>query len=239
MDWIKPDWPAPNNVHAATTLRTGGLSQGGFSSLNLALHVNDDVAIVNNNRQNITKALDLPSQPAWIEQVHGSHVVKADNRRVQIADASYTDQANSVCAILTADCLPVLLCNTDGSKVAAIHAGWRGLLAGIIGKTVKKMDANNIVAWLGPAIGAEQFEVGVDVYSAFTHQPLNYLPAFKQHKHNKFLLDIYQLATIELHALGITQIAGGNFCTVTDKQRFYSYRRDGETGRIATFIWRD
>ena len=240
MNWIKPDWPAAKNIHAAVTLRTGGLSKGAFSSLNPALHVNDKPENVVANRKTISDMLNLPSAPVWLEQVHGNRVIKANqSTQLQQADASYIEQAGLVCAVMTADCLPVLLATSGGDKIAAIHAGWRGLLAGIIRHTVNALDATNIIAWLGPAIGPDCFEVGSEVRNAFVKQSADFAGGFKQINQNKYLADIYQLATIELATMGVTQVYGGGFCTVTDKERFYSYRRDGETGRMATLIWRD
>ena len=240
MNWIKPDWPAAKNIHAAVTLRTGGLSKGAFSSLNPALHVNDKPDNVIRNRQIISEMLNLPAAPVWLEQVHGNRAIKADQlTRVEQADASYSEQAGVVCAVMTADCLPILLATSKGDKIAAIHAGWRGLLAGVIRQTVNALDATNIIAWLGPAIGPDRFEVGSEVKNAFVEQSANFAAGFKQINQNKYLADIYRLATIELATLGVTQVYGGGFCTVTDKERFYSYRRDGETGRMATLIWRD
>ena len=240
MNWIKPDWPAAKNIHAAVTLRTGGLSKGTFSSLNPALHVNDKIENVRANRKAIKEMLNLPGAPVWLEQVHGNRVIKAGQvTQVEQADASYSEQAGVVCAVMTADCLPVLLATTEGDKIAAIHAGWRGLLAGVIRHTVNALDATNIIAWLGPAIGPDCFEVGSEVKNAFVEQSANFSDGFKQINQNKYLADIYRLATIELSSMGVTQVYGGGFCTVTDKQRFYSYRRDGETGRMATLIWRD
>jgi YfiH family protein len=240
MNWIKPDWPAAKNIHAAVTLRSGGLSKGAFSSLNPALHVNDKPENVLANRKTISDMLNLPGAPVWLEQVHGSRVIKADqSTQLQQADASYSEQAGVVCAVMTADCLPILLATSEGDKIAAIHAGWRGLLAGVIRQTVNDLDATNIIAWLGPAIGPDCFEVGSEVKTAFVKQSANYAAGFKQKNQNKYLADIYQLATIELATMGVTQVYGGDFCTVTDNERFYSYRRDGKTGRMATLIWRD
>lgn len=240
MIWIKPDWPAASNIYAASTLRTGGVSQGAFDSLNLALHVNDEPDRVYQNRKIIEQMLNLPADPKWLEQVHGSRVVNADQHtHVEQADASYTDQADTVCAVLTADCLPVLLANTDGTKIAAIHAGWRGLLAGVIANAVKAFETASIIAWLGPAIGPDCFEVGNEVRDVFVAKSTKFSCAFNKINAEKYLADIYQLATIELAMLGITAVYGGDFCTVTDSERFYSYRRDGETGRMATLIWRD
>jgi YfiH family protein len=240
MTWIKPDWPVADNVHSAVTLRMGGLSQGAFQSLNPALHVNDDLETVLHNRKAISQMLNLPAEPVWLEQIHSDRVIKAGQGiKLEKADASYTDQAGVVSVVMTADCLPVLLASRDGTKIAAIHAGWRGLLAGIISNTAAKFKAVDTMAWLGPAIGPDCFEVGSEVKSSFVSKSVEFSCAFKQISEQKCLADIYQLATIELAMLGITQVYGGGFCTVTDRQRFYSYRRDGETGRMATLIWRD
>ncbi len=240
MNWIKPDWPAAKNIHAAVTLRTGGSSSGMYKSLNLATHVNDEPEIVHHNRQIISQMLNLPAEPFWLQQVHGNHVIKAGNyTKTQPADASYSNKAATVCVVLTADCLPILLASSDGSQIAAIHAGWRGLLAGVIRNTVKALETTHLIAWLGPAIGPDCFEVGAEVKDEFINKSLEYAPAFSHKQSHKYLLDIYRLAIIELATLGITQVYGGNYCTVTDKQKFYSYRRDGETGRMATLIWRD
>ena len=238
--WIKPDWPVAGNIHAAVTLRSGGLSQGAFSSLNPALHVNDRDETVQGNRKIISDMLNLPAAPVWLEQIHSDKVVKADQLTQQVqADASYTDRENTVCAVLTADCLPVLLASKDGSRVAAIHAGWRGLLAGIIANTVAALETTELIAWLGPAIGPDCFEVGAEVRDLFVNKSSAFATGFKQKQQDKYLADIYQLAKIELTSIGVTQVYGGDFCTVTDNNRFYSYRRDGETGRMATLIWRD
>ncbi|MCK5888490.1 MAG: peptidoglycan editing factor PgeF [Methylococcales bacterium] len=240
MTWIKPDWPIPENINAASTLRLGGVSRHPFDSFNLALHVNDAVEDVMQNRQHLVDMLGLPSDPIWMEQIHSNNVIKAEiGRGIQQADACYTDEAGKVCSIMTADCLPVLLADINGDKVAAIHAGWRGLASGIISNTSHKMQSNDIIAWLGPAIGPHCFEVGNEVRQVFIDKSVKYASAFEQTEQYKYLADIYQLATIELNSLGINQIYGGDFCTMTEKERFYSYRRDGETGRMATLIWRD
>lgn len=240
MSWINPDWPVADNIHSAVTKRSGGLSQGAFSSLNLAGHVNDDIEQVQGNRQILKKKLHLPTEPVWLQQVHSNKTIKAELSLNQPeVDASYTDQPNIVCAVLTADCLPVLLASKNGDKIAAIHAGWRGLLAGIISNTVNALETTEIIAWLGPAIGPDCFETGSEVKDAFVNKSKQFSSAFTQTKQDKYLADIYQLARIELAELGVTAVYGGNYCTVTDEQRFYSYRRDGETGRMATLIWRD
>lgn len=238
--WLTPDWPAPSNVHAATTQRTGGVSSGTFNSLNLAAHVGDETSDVLANRKRIETWLKLPSQPLWLEQVHGNRVVHAQAfAQPPRADASYTDQAGTVLAVLTADCLPLLACSTDGLQVAAIHAGWRGLLAGVISNTLSIFPKQETLVWLGPAIGADCFEVGPEVRSAFVDKSAEFTSAFKAHDHGKWLADIYRLASIELASLGISQVFGGDFCTVTEQRRFFSYRRDQQTGRMATLIWRD
>lgn len=241
MNWIKPDWPLPPHVHAATTLRSGGVSIGGYASLNPASHVDDKPEHVMTNRQIIRDMLDLPTEPVWLQQVHGVQVVKADQVvGVPEADASFTDQANTVCAVMTADCLPVLFCGDNGKVIAAAHAGWRGLQAGIIKQTLSAMHCEQVSIWLGPAIGPDNFEVGDEVLHAFVAQTPEAEQAFKAHSPGKWLANIYQLARLQLKELGIDQIFGGEYCTVADPQRFYSYRRDGAaTGRMASLIWRE
>lgn len=260
--WLVPDWPAPVNIHAATTLRTGGVSRGAYSSLNPANHVSDDNDRVKKNRKIIKEMLDLPAEPVWLEQIHSNRAVKATNPPspplqkggrgdLQQADASYTDESGVVCAVLTADCLPLLVCSNDGAKVAAIHAGWRGLLAGVISNTIAAMQipsnpllykgraGKGLLVWLGPAIGPDCFEVGDEVRDAFLQKSAAFNNAFKEQNSGKWLADIYQLARVELAALGIADVYGGTNCTVTEHERFYSYRRDNQTGRMATLIWRE
>ncbi len=275
--WLVPDWPAPANIHAATTLRSGGVSCGAYSSLNPALHVGDDINNVKQNRQLIKQWLDLPGEPVWLDQVHSNRAVQAiTNAPLAQADAAYTAESGVVCAVMTADCLPLLVCAADGSQVAAIHAGWRGLLAGVIGNTLTAMkipppppfakgrdsrlrnndlsSPNNMgreapplckrgargdfLVWLGPAIGPDCFEVGAEVKDAFVDKSAAFGAAFKPQSNGKWLADIYQLARIDLAMAGIAKIYGGGFCTVTEHERFYSYRRDQQTGRMATLIWR-
>ncbi|MDD2738246.1 MAG: peptidoglycan editing factor PgeF [Methylomonas lenta] len=241
MNWIKPDWPLPAHVHAAVTLRNGGVSSGSYASLNPASHVNDQPAHVQANRDIIKQMLQLPAEPVWLQQVHGVQVVKADQvQGLPEADASFSDQTGTVCAVLTADCLPVLFCGDDGAVIAAAHAGWRGLQAGVIEQTLLAMRCRDVSIWLGPAIGPDNFEVGDDVRDAFIADNSKTQAAFKTHGPGKWLADIYQLAKLQLSELGIEQIYGGGYCTVADEQRFYSYRRDGAaTGRMASLIWRD
>ena len=238
--WLVPDWPAPANIHAATTLRTGGVSLGTFSSLNPATHVSDDNERVRQNRQIIRAMLDLPAEPVWLEQIHSNRAVKAVKTvLLEQADASYSNESGVVCAVMTADCLPLLVCSTDGAQIAAIHAGWRGLLAGVITNTVVAMQQQDLLVWLGPAIGPGCFEVGPEVREAFLEKSVTFNDAFKRQSNGKWLADIYQLARIELAALGIVNVYGGTHCTFTEQERFYSYRRESQTGRMATLIWRE
>jgi polyphenol oxidase len=233
-----PEWPAPKNIHAVTTLRTGGVSAGVYTSFNLATHVGDDIDVVMQNRNLLKQRLGLPVEPVWLQQIHSDIVVDAAQTKSLVqADASYSHAANVVCCVMTADCLPVLVCSQNGTSVAAIHAGWRGLAAGIITKTINMLACEQPLVWLGPAIGAECFEVGIDVFDAFIANSSEFASAFKPHD-GRYLADIYQLARIELAALGIHQVYGGGLCTMTD-ERFYSYRRDKDTGRMATLIWRE
>ncbi|HGN1706826.1 TPA: purine nucleoside phosphorylase YfiH [Providencia rettgeri] len=237
---IFPDWPQPKNVASCSTTRAGGVSLPPFNSLNLGDHVGDDPNAVSENRQYLEKLAQLPQQPVWLEQVHGTHVLHLDGNEVlnKQADAVYSDQVGQVCAIMTADCLPVLFCNKAGTEVAAAHAGWRGLCHGVLENTISQFisPANEIMAWLGPAIGAEKFEVGGEVKDAFVNQSSDLASAFIPYN-NKYLADIYLLARKKLQAAGIFSIYGGDFCTVTDANRFFSYRREGKTGRMASLIW--
>jgi hypothetical protein len=238
--WLTPDWPAPANIHAATTLRTGGVSCGAYASLNPAMHVGDDAELVKQNRRLIKELLVLPSDPVWLEQIHSNRAVLAvTTESLQQADASYTAESGLVCVVMTADCLPLLVCAANGSEVAAIHAGWRGLLAGVVGNTLTAMQNSDFLVWLGPAIGPDCFEVGAEVRDAFLEKSVAFITAFKQQNNGKWLADIYQLARIDLAMLGIDKVYGGGFCTVTEYERFYSYRRDKQTGRMATLIWRE
>lgn len=233
----------PDNVHAVTTLRSGGFSQGEYDSFNLATHVNDDLQAVIKNRAKLTADLQLPAEPVWLDQSHSSKVISTDSQSLDVgipqADASISREKGVVCAVLTADCLPVFFCNNAGTEVAVAHAGWRGLHAGIISNTVNAMKspANDILISLGPAIGPQSFEVGTDVFNAFVEKNAANEKAFTATTATHYLCDIYQLARIELQALGVAQIAGGDFCTYAENARFYSFRREQVTGRIAHLIW--
>lgn len=240
IECVYPDWPAAENIKAFTTTRLSGYSQGAYEGLNLANHVKDSVSDVEKNRQLLVEQLALPAEPVWLEQVHGVNVVDSVNlTQPLVADASCCDQPGIVCAVLTADCLPVLICNRQGTKVAAAHAGWRGLQAGIIEATIKAMQEppENLLVWLGPAIGPQAFEVGEEVRQVFLHDMPETGTAFTASRQGHYLADIYQIAKIRLNKMNIHSVSGGEFCTYTDKQHFYSYRRDGNTGRMATLIW--
>ena len=237
---IYPDWPAPENVLAATSTRKGGVSSAPFQELNLADHVGDDPVSVVDNRIALREKLELPAEPIWLHQEHGAVVIDAAHRdSPSEADASTSSTASVVCAVLTADCLPVLFCNQQGDEVAAAHAGWRGLAAGVLEATVNTMksDPDTLLAWLGPAIGPEVFEVGAEVRSAFVDQHPQAAEAFRRQKNGQWLANLYQLARICLQSVGVSAVYGGSFCTFTERNQFYSYRREGTTGRMASLIW--
>ncbi len=238
-NFLIPDWPAPNGVHAAMSLRLNGVSTDNYASLNLAQHVDDNPIAVLQNRQSLSTSLQLPSTPIWLQQTHSNLAISADNHANNCADASFTSQKNVVCAILTADCLPIILCSSEGETIAAIHAGWRGLLAGIIPNTVNSMPHKPTLAWLGIAIGACCFEVGVEVMNQFIAKNPAFSTAFKTSKQpNKYFADLYQIARIELSTANVHAVYGGNDCTVCNPKHFYSYRREPQTGRMATLIWK-
>jgi YfiH family protein len=237
---IVPDWPAPHRVKALQTTRSGGVSAAPYDSLNLGGHVGDSPLCVAHNRQ-LLSAL-LPSEPVWLKQVHGVEVVNADAAScLPQGDACIATHHGAVCVVMTADCLPVLLCNDSGSVVGAAHAGWRGLCEGVIERTVQAMNVppQTLMAWLGPAIGPAAFEVGAEVREAFLAKQPQAAEAFTPvpGAGNKYLADIYLLARQRMQALGILRIHGGGLCTHAERERFFSYRRDGATGRMATFIW--
>ncbi len=247
-NFLIPDWPAPAQVKSAIILRSGGCSRAPFESNNLALHVEDNASDVQKNRDGLVDSLALPAQPLWLNQCHGTDLVYVPQAsQAASADGSYSDTANTVCAILTADCLPVLFCNQSGSQVAAAHAGWRGLCGGILRKTVAtfKHSPDQVMAYLGPAIGPQVFEVGAEVLQAFLHSAQNaqhnqaVIAAFKavDGSADKYLADLYALARAELAASGVIEIYGGNYCSYSDSERFYSFRREPKTGRNASLVW--
>ena len=256
--WIIPNWPAPARVRCLFTTRHGGVSQGAYASLNLGDHVGDDAQAVAENRARL--AAQLPASPKWLQQVHGTTVLDAsalsDSVQAPEADALLARQAGKVCAVLTADCLPVLLCDKSATVVAAVHAGWRGLQAGVLEQTIAAMacPGDQIMAYLGPAIGPEAFEVGDEVRDAFIAANRDATVAFKalssaenrplaahalenEGNSGKWLANIYLLARQRLARLGVDAVYGGDYCTVREAERFFSYRRDGVTGRMAALIW--
>lgn len=246
---ITPDWPAPANVRSYISSRAGGVSASPYTSNNLGLHVGDDPESVAKNRAQLGDKLGLVQTPQWLEQVHGVKVVNAKNDSVvRTADGSYSDQPGQVCLVMTADCLPILLCDKQGTQVAALHCGWRSLAKGICARGLQKFTAKpgDILAYLGPAISQPHFEVGVDVLEAFfkaarsqEHAEQIATAFISAQRPLHFYADIYALARAELNALGVTAIYGGGYCTYADEAHFYSFRRDKVTGRMASLIWRE
>ena len=246
---LTPRWPAPPNVQAAFTLRGGGVSTPPFDALNVAAHVGDEVQAVMENRRLIRGALPLPTEPTWMEQVHGVEVLDLDVTRTHTdaasadiprADAAVTRSAGRVCVVQVADCLPVLFAARDGSAVAAAHAGWRGLAAGVLEATVARLsvDPARLLAWVGPGIGVAHFEVGEEVRNAFLAHDGAAAGAFRGNARGRWQCDLVALARARLVALGITALFGGEWCTYADAAHFFSYRRDGRCGRMAALIWR-
>lgn len=236
--WLIPDWPAPANVRACVSTRAGGVSQAPFDSFNLGDHVGDEPAAVAENRRRLEQAQGC--RPAWLSQVHGIEVVEADPSRVATADASWSATPGIACAVLTADCLPALFCDRAGTRVAAAHAGWRGLAGGVLEATLDKLavPAAEVLVWLGPAIGPQAFEVGPEVREAFLAEHAEAAAAFVPSVNaGRYMADIYQLARIRLAARGVTAVYGGGLCTFSDAERFYSYRRNPRTGRQASLVW--
>ncbi len=236
--WLSADWPAPEWVHTCVTTRQLGSSQGPWKGFNLGDHVGDDPVHVAANRAELER--ELACSPAWLVQTHSTDVLRANPALTAEADAAWTDEPGVACTIMTADCLPVLFCDRTGTKVAAAHAGWRGLLDGVLENTLKALAVapSDVLVWFGPAIGPQAFEVGLEVRDAFVSVDPQASSAFvASDRAGHFLADIYQLARQRLNAAGVHSISGGNQCTVSDPLRFYSYRRDGQTGRMASLIW--
>lgn len=237
--WIKPDWPAPESVHALCTTRQGGVSRSPYNSFNVAQHVGDRPEDVAANRKLLADGAGLPDEPQWLVQVHSDIVIDANEKFMNApeADGSFCTAPGRVLAVLTADCLPVLLCNRQGSWIAAVHAGWRGLAAGILQKSVNNYPGktSDLIAWMGPAISQRAFEVGGDVLDAFEKEFTHAKDYFRP-SGDKYFADLYGLARMQLESSGVATF-GGNYCTYTESSDFFSYRRDGETGRMATLIW--
>lgn len=242
LEFIYPDWPAPDNVRALATTRYGGVSVGGFSSLNLGDHVGDDSAIVARNRNILVERARLPAQPRWMVQVHGPVVVQADINVAGVeADAAWTESPDVVCAVLTADCLPVLLCDRGGKLVAVVHAGWRGLCSGVLDLTIDQflgvdIPPTEILAWLGPAISPAAYEVGSVVKDSFLAREPSCTNSFTEVRPGIWQFNLYAAAREILASCGVTQVFGGGYCTYSE-DRFYSYRRKSVCGRQAALIW--
>lgn len=246
-DWITPNWPAPGNVKALFTTRNGGISSGPYASFNLGDHVGDDPAIVEQNRALLRRS--LPDEPRWLKQVHGTTPIRIDDHDCSTScegDAAFSRCASNVCAVLVADCLPILLCDHAGTVTGVIHAGWRGMVGGVIERTLSEISRTvgidtRIMAWLGPAIGPRHFEVGEEVRQAFIeHDKRSTIAFLPHHAHSgKWFADLFLLAQQRLAEAGVTQVYGGGECTFSDPKRFFSYRRDGNTGRMAGLIWLD
>jgi len=267
LQWIRPAWPAPAHVRAGVSLRGGGVSLAPYASLNLGMHVGDDPQAVASNRRRLREALHLPGEPLWLTQVHGTSVVEARSQGAEAdaprADAAFARQVGQVCVVLTADCLPVLFCDRAGARVAAAHAGWRGLAGGVLEATLVAMGGapQEMMAWLGPAIEPAAFEVGDEVREAFLMRDAGHAIAFERNARGRWQADLHALARGELARFGVKAIfasghdqghdqegrgSGGRasggmsrFCCHGDEKRFFSYRRDGRTGRMATLIWRE
>jgi YfiH family protein len=246
LAWLQPEWPAPPAVRAACTLRSGGRSAAPYASLNLGAHVGDDAAAVAGNRQRLRAALGLPAEPLWLAQVHGTCVVDADRAGLDVAtvpraDAAITRHRGRVLAVLVADCMPVLLCRRDGAAVAVAHAGWRGLAAGILEATVEALatPGEQLLAWLGPAIGPMHFEVGAEVRAAFCDGDAEAAQAFRVNARGRWQCDLRGLARRRLERLGLQSIHVDERCSYAQADCFFSHRRDGVTGRFAALIWID
>ncbi len=237
---LQADWQAPVGVQAVCTTRLGGCSRGVYASFNLGAHVGDDPEAVSANRRRLRSLLALEAEPCWLTQVHGTRIVHAVQANAgQRADGSYATAPGQVCCVMTADCLPVVLYSLQTGRLAVVHAGWRGLAAGIVENALTLIggSGDRIVAWLGPAIGPESFEVGQDVVDTFTGLSSQHAAAFRQTGEHRWMADLYMLARQKLAARGVVRVDGGNCCTMSDDRLFYSYRRDRVTGRMATLAW--
>lgn len=240
LNWITPTWNAPLNVKAYSSTRHGGLSLSPFDSFNLATHVGDEPASVAANRALLKQNLALPSEPCWMQQVHGTQVLSAASENMEAcADASFTTARGQVCVVMTADCLPVFFCDRAGTKVAVAHAGWRGLAAGVLENTLDALAVppEEVLVWLAPAISVKAFEVGEDVRVAFMAQDAHAAQAFIFKDETHWFADLYLLARQRLAARGVLAVAGGEYCTFSEPELFYSYRREAKTGRMAHLIW--
>jgi polyphenol oxidase len=241
MEWLVPDWPAPPEVRALSSQRRGGVSAAPFESLNLGVHVGDSTESVAENRRRLCAAAGVPTEPVWLSQQHGTNVLDLDEPygAPDGADASFTHRGGQVCAILTADCLPVLLASDSGAGVAAAHAGWRGLAAGVIEATVRALSLppEALLAWIGPGIGPAHFEIGAEVREELLRADPQAEAAFRRNTRGRYLADLAALARRRLERLGVARIYGGEVCTYAASEYYFSHRRDGRTGRQASLIW--
>lgn len=241
LGWIEPDWPVAPNVRVLSTLRTGGVSEGPYASFNLAAHVGDDPEAVAANRRLLRESAQLPGEPLWLEQVHGCAVVRhaGGAGTPPRADASVAFGPGQVCAVMTADCLPVVLADQAGTRIGVAHAGWRGLLGGVLQAAIAALEvpAAQLVAWLGPAIGPAAFEVGPEVRDAYRARDAGSDACFVPNASGRYQADLYGLATRVLESAGVAGVHGGGWCTHAEASRFFSFRRDGTTGRMATLAW--
>ncbi|MDJ0939833.1 MAG: peptidoglycan editing factor PgeF [Woeseiaceae bacterium] len=240
LELVVADWPAPPNVRAGCTTRAGGVSEGVYTALNLGAHVGDESGAVAENRRRFVTAVELPGEPLWLRQVHGVHVSDAAQYDPdEEADAIVSADGSDVLGIMTADCLGILLCADDASETAALHCGWRSLSGGLVARTVERMRTppERLLAWLGPAIAQPAFEVGSEVREVFMAGIDDAADCFVQNERGRWQADLYGLARRYLDAVGIVSVHGGGLCTFADRERFFSYRRDGQTGRLCTFIY--
>jgi len=241
---LEMDWELPRGVHAAFTTRIGGVSAAPWDSFNLAMHVGDDLSQVAANRARLRELLKLDSEPAWLNQVHGVAVKNVDGAPFSpipiTADAAVASHAGAACVVMVADCVPVLFCPSDGQRVGAVHAGWRGLAEGVLERTVEAMGvpASELAAWLGPAISQQHFEVGDEVRQTFVNADRAAISCFRMNARGRWQADLVGLARLRLASLGVTNVSGGKWCTFADRERFFSHRRDGKGGRLAALIWR-
>ena len=237
--WLDANWPAPKHIRAGTSIRTGGHSKAPYNDLNLAHHVGDEPNDVKKNREALIYHLGLNSEPAWLNQTHSSDIISIDTDPINLeADGSYTTKPNRICTIMTADCVPILFCNKNGTKIAAIHAGWKGICKGIVNKVIEQFpDPKSILVWIGPYISSENYEVGKDVYEACSNLSTSLDDGFDQINVDHWHCDLVKIVSIILKTAGVGSIHECGLCTYRMEDLFYSYRRDGNTGRTASMIW--
>lgn len=246
IKFLAANWPAPSHIHAGTTLRTGGVSQPPYDQLNLGLHVNDEQSCVLENRKQLIKDLQLPSEPVWLNQVHGNNIIQIDSQvdselTTKAADGSYSTKSNKVCVVMTADCLPLLLCDDIGTQIAAIHIGWQGFSNNIINAALDKFTCphEKILAWLGPCISADYYEIDANVYNAARKIFVGAEESFVETRMGHWSMDLKQLVSKQLTNLQVRHISTSPYCTYSEQSHFFSHRRDGTTGRMASLIWMD